>query len=213
VSFELRRACLAENYSLADMHHNFLNMVLDPLVPSSMHTLAVKYNIAVRLWQIAFHILLERLRHAWISRNPDALGYLIDVIEDAYRFYTFLLEDINLATFRTAWLEALGDLARYRMAIAASLVQESSTRKIEKVARIDDDEDEIVPSSGASIGAEVADSWEVEDKETWRTTAKDWYSMGITEKPGEGRLHHHLALLSRDVRGGEGRALYHFVKR
>jgi hypothetical protein len=64
-----------------------------------------------------------------------------------------------------------------------------------------------------SIGAEVAQSWDVEDKETWRTTAMDWYSMGITEKPGEGRLHHHLALLCRDVRGQEGRALHHFVKR
>lgn len=145
-----------------------------------------------------------------MSNQPGSLDVLTDLVYDAYKFYTDLLEDVALINFRTAWIEALGDLARYRMAIASHVVatvKSSSPR----LGRIDEDDEPVV--SGASIGAEVAEAWDVEDKETWRTTARDWYTMGITEKPGEGRLHHHLALLSRDVRGQEGRALHHFAKR
>ena len=196
---------------LADLHHDFLDRVYDPLIPSTYQQLAVKYNIPSRLWQTGFHLILERLRYAWMSSQPSALDLLTDLVYDAYKFYTDLLEDAALLNFRTAWIEALGDLARYRMAIAAHLVSEVKSSVPRKPARIDDDEEPV--SSGASIGAEVAEAWDVEDKETWRTTAREWYTMGITEKPGEGRLHHHLALLSRDVKGQEIRALHHFAKR
>ena len=198
---------------LADLNHMFLDRVYDPLVPSTYQQLAVKYNIPSRLWQTGFHLILERLRHAWMSNQPAALDLLTDLVYDAYQIYTDLLEDSALCNFRTAWIEALGDLARYRMAIASHLVTETETRAeaLAFLGRIDDDEEPAY--SGASIGAEVAEAWDVEDKETWRTTARDWYTMGITEKPGEGRLHHHLALLSRDMRGQECQALHHFAKR
>ena len=179
------------------------------MVPVTFSQLAVKYNIPSRLWQVAFHLILERLRHAWMTSQPTTLDLLTDLVYDAYKFYTDLLEDQALSNFRTAWIEALGDLARYRMAIA-SHVGESSL-SAQQSAPLQEDDEPV--GSGASIGAEVAQSWDVEDKETWRTTARDWYTMGITEKPGEGRLHHHLALLCRDIRGQEGRALHHFTKR
>ncbi|WWC94237.1 hypothetical protein V866_001077 [Kwoniella sp. B9012] len=213
---------IAKHKRLAELHDHFLITLFDPLVPSSYHQLSVKYNIPSRLWQTGFHLLLERLRYAWMSgkghSTATALDFLTDVVYDAYRFYSELLENQALSNFRTAWIEALGDLARYRMTIA-SHVQDppTSTSSRDKLGRIDvpDDEGEEgqrPEPSGASIGAEVAQSWDVEDKETWRTTARDWYNMGINEKPGEGRLHHHLALLCRDVKGQEGRALHHFVK-
>jgi protein SMG6 len=176
---------------LSDLHHEFLVRVFDPLVPSSLHQLTVRYNIPSRLWQSGFHLILERLRHAWMSNQPAALDLLTDLVYDAYKFYTDLLE------------------ARYRMAIASHQASDSKPRQTRPDLKDLDGEAE---SSGASIGAEVAQAWDVEDKETWRTTARDWYSMGITEKPGEGRLHHHLALLSRDIRGQEPRALHHFTK-
>lgn len=201
---------VAMHKELADCHYNFLKLALDPKVPPGLRPLPVKYNIPVRLWQVGFHTILERLRFAWMAHDPVALDFLMDLIYDAYQFYTELLEDQMMSSFRTAWIEALGDLARYRMAVATSLTAEAPKRVRPNNARIDDDEEPL--ASGASIGQEVADTWDVEDKETWRTTARDWYAIGITEKPGEGRLHHHLALLSRDVRGQEGRALYHFVK-
>lgn len=203
---------------LADHHHDFLTRIFDPLVPPSLHQLTVRYNIPSRLWQNGFHLLLERLRHSWMTGHPTALDLLTDFVYDAYKFYTDLLEDVGLIGFRTAWIEALGDLARYRMAIASQLSQESASSGGKGKSRDLFPEPDVGYMSpepehdGASIGAEVAERWNVEDTDTWRQTARDWYSMGITEKPGEGRLHHHLALLARDVPDGEARALHHFTR-
>lgn len=202
---------------LADLHHDFLTRIFDPLVPPSLHQLTVRYNIPSRLWQNGFHLLLERLRLSWMTGNPSALDLLTDFVYDGYKFYTDLLEDVALVGFRTAWIEALGDLARYRMAIASRLSATSAEKgkgKTRQTAHAEDseEEDDKPLADGASIGAEVAERWDVEDTDTWRQTARDWYSMGITEKPGEGRLHHHLALLARDSPDGEGRALHHFVR-
>lgn len=230
---------------LADAHQDFLLISLDPLIPASLHNLPVKYNIPTRLWQAGFHLLLERMRYTWIANAPTTssstvnpqhsrlpqrdvklsarvLDHLTDFIYDAYSFYTNLLEEQHLTNFRTAWLEALGDLARYRMAVAAHVAAaerlenaqavKSQVPPPRQIGRIDEADNSPFPS-GASIGAEVAESWHVEERDTWRITARDWYVMGLAEKPGEGRLHHHLALLCRDVRGEENRALYHFTKR
>lgn len=222
----------------ADAIHDFLSLSLDPLIPASLHTLPVKYNIPTRLWQTGFHLILEKMRYTWIANAPvpankmnplqqgptltprntklsaQVLEHLTDFIYDAYTFYTNLLEEQSLVNFRSAWIEALGDLARYRMAVAAhvAVTETSDAQAKPEMARIDDDDQAPIPS-GASIGAEVAQSWHIEERETWRTTSRDWYFMGLAEKPGEGRLHHHLALLCRDVKGEEGRALYHFMKR
>lgn len=203
---------------LADLHHDFLTRIFDPLVPPSLHQLTVRYNIPSRLWQNGFHLLLERLRHSWMTGHPTALDLLTDFVYDGYKFYTDLLEDVALVGFRTAWIEALGDLARYRMAIARqlSLSTGSGSGKGKGKGRsqehVGGEEGGESRPDGASIGAEVAERWDVEDTDTWRQTAAEWYSMGITEKPGEGRLHHHLALLARDMPEGEGRALHHFTR-
>ena len=200
---------------LADLHHRFLGRVFDPLIPSTFQQLALKYNIPSRLWQVSFHLILERLRLAWMMAQPAALDLLTDLVHDAYRFYTDLLEDQAMVHFRTAWIEALGDLARYRMTIASHVPDgntgAAASKRDSKLSG--DDVDGPPRSDDASIGADVAQTWDIEDKETWRTNAREWYSMGITEKPGEGRLHHHLALLCRDQNGLEGRALHHFAKR
>ena len=204
----------ANRCRLADLHHLFLVRIFDPLIPSTFQQLAVKYNIPSRLWQVSFHLILERLRLAWMTSHPSALDLLTDVVYDAYKFYTDLLEDQAMIHFRTAWIEALGDLARYRMTIASHVSghRDESAQSDDGGDAFGDLEGPPDPSA-ASIGAEVAQSWDVEDKETWRTTAGDWYTIGITEKPGEGRLHHHLALLCRDVPGLESRALHHYAKR
>ena len=200
---------------LADLHHRFLVSVFDPVIPSTFQQLAVKYNIPSRLWQVSFHLILERLRLAWMMGQPAALDLLTDLVHDAYRLYTDLLEDQAMIHFRTAWIEALGDLARYRMTIASHIPDGNSrtAAMTGTMRRYPTMMTRCLRPDDASIGAEVAQSWDIEDKETWRTNAREWYTMGITEKPGEGRLHHHLALLCRDLKGLEGRALHHFAKR
>src|SRR5882762_3707621 len=100
------------------MMHNLLEISLAPSVPASLRNIPTKYNIIIRLWTHAFHKLLESLRRASFS-SFLALEHLQDFIYYAYTFYTGLLEEQTLRTFRSGWLEALGDLARYRMAVAA----------------------------------------------------------------------------------------------
>jgi hypothetical protein len=74
-------------------------------------------------------------------------------------------------------------------------------------ARIDD-------SPSPSVGISAARQMELEpEKERWRNIARDWYSAGLTEQPGNGKLHHHLGLLSREVESEELRGIYHFTKR
>ena len=98
--------------------HNLPEISLAPSVPASLRNIPTKYNIIIRLWTHAFHKLLESLRRASFT-SVLALEHLQDFIYYAYTFYTGLLEEQTLQTFRAGWLEALGDLARYRMAVAA----------------------------------------------------------------------------------------------
>lgn len=103
---------------LAEIIHNLLEISLAPSVPASLRNIPTKYNIIVRLWTYAFHKLLESLRRASFT-SPLALEHLQDFIYYSYTFYTGLLEEPTLNSFKSGWLEALGDLARYRMAVAA----------------------------------------------------------------------------------------------
>ncbi|KAM6500746.1 hypothetical protein JOM56_003760 [Amanita muscaria] len=110
---------VADHKKLADIIHELLLISLAPTVPASLRQIPTKYNIIVRLWTFAFHRLLESLRRASFT-SPVALEHLQDFIYYAYTFYTSLLEnETTLKDFKTGWLEALGDLARYRMAVAA----------------------------------------------------------------------------------------------
>ncbi|PFH52354.1 hypothetical protein AMATHDRAFT_74154 [Amanita thiersii Skay4041] len=111
---------IADHKKLADTIHELLIISLSPSVPASLRHIPTKYNIIVRLWTYAFHKLLESLRRASFT-SPVALEHLQDLIYYAYSFYTSLLEDTTLQSFKNGWLEALGDLARYRMAVAAMM--------------------------------------------------------------------------------------------
>lgn len=91
---------------------------IGPFVPPSLRIIPTKYNIVVHLWTYAFHKLLESLRHTAFA-SPLALEHLQDFIYYAYIFYTGLFEEPILVSFISAWLEALGDLAWYWMAVAA----------------------------------------------------------------------------------------------
>lgn len=217
---------------LAEAHFQFLQMALDGRLPPSHQSMPQKYNTPSRLWQHGFHLLLERLRHAMplvaskednLVSTDNLLDYLIDFIQYAYIYYTALLEEHSMAVFRPVWLEQLGDLARYRMAVAG-LVNRLAAISVEPghelsqgrvahlasaipAARIDDNES---AQDEASIGGAALNDWEVDDAAIWKTTAIDWYGKGLNETPGTGRLHHYLALLSK---GDDLRTLYHFCRR
>ena len=154
------------------------------------------------------------------------LEHLQDFIYYAYIFYTGLLEDPTLVSFKSGWLEALEALAWYRMAVAAIVndggrgqggltvkavseaaadLNESSEEKSDSAKSISDaPAARIDDSPSPSIGLAAARLLEVEpEKEQWRNIARDWYAAGIAKQPGTGKLHHHLGLLSREVEGEE----------
>ena len=103
---------------MAESIHNLLEISLSPSVLPSLCIIPSKYNIIVCLWTYAFHKLLKSLYLAAFA-IPLALEHLQDFICYVYIFYIGLLEDPTLVSFKSGWLEALGDLAWYRMAVVA----------------------------------------------------------------------------------------------
>ncbi|KAJ7219067.1 hypothetical protein GGX14DRAFT_589783 [Mycena pura] len=229
---------IADHKELAETIHNLLLISLAPSVPASLRNIPTKYNIIIRLWSFAFHKLLESLRRASFT-SALALEHLQDFIYYAYTFYTGLLEDPTLNPFKSGWLEALGDLARYKMAVAAMVVSGADSGMALTTDAVSAAGTSADPSAGLlsppatpaaksvsdapaariddspspSVGVAAARLLDVEpEKECWRIIARDWYGMGIADQPGHGKLHHHLGLLSREVEREELRGVYHFVK-
>ncbi|KAJ7349482.1 hypothetical protein DFH08DRAFT_778758 [Mycena albidolilacea] len=231
---------IQDHKELAEIIHNLLEISLAPSVPASLRNIPTKYNIITRLWTFAFHKLLESLRRASFTSDL-ALEHLQDFIYYAYTFYTGLLEEPTLNPFKSGWLEALGDLARYKMAVAAMVVgsadsgialtadavsaagtSSDSAKPVDSLAPpampapksvSDAPAARIDDSPSPSIGVAAARLLDVEpDKERWRCIARDWYGSGIADQPGHGKLHHHLGLLSREVEREELRGVYHFCK-
>jgi hypothetical protein len=63
------------------------------------------------MWKHGIHAFLEVLRH----RRPNSQEYMLAFIYLAYQMMSLLLETVP--GFTDTWIECLGDLARYRMAI------------------------------------------------------------------------------------------------
>lgn len=64
-----------------------------------------------RMWRHGIHSFLELLRH----RLPDSLDHMLAFVYLAYSMMALLMESVP--SFVETWIECLGDLARYRMAI------------------------------------------------------------------------------------------------
>lgn len=99
------------------MIYNLLEISLAPSVPASLRNIPTKYNVIIRLWTHGFYKLLESLYHSLLTstltiEHPQIIYY-------TYTFYTDLLVEQTLRTFRPRWLEALDDLTRYCMGVAA----------------------------------------------------------------------------------------------
>lgn len=200
--------------------HSFLTLTLSPQVPVSFHQYPTSYNIPSRLWTNAFHRILESLRRA-SSASPIALEHLSDLISYAYNFYASLYENPILEQYRLGWLEALGDLARYRMAVSAHMAtapfgERLSGLPIHNKGLVipNDSKSGINDSQNPSVGPAAASALDIEpEREIWRKTARYWYAEALKDVPISGRLHHHLGVVSREGDNEELRAVYHFSKR
>lgn len=219
------------------MIHNLLRLTLAHNVPVSLRAVPEKYNLIMRLWLHGFHRPLENLRRCAFNNSIVALEHLQDFIYYAYTFYSCLFEEENLSVYRSSWVESLGDLARYRMAVSELVTSKTfhpvslTQSAVSQVADISDgatmsvsaddtkasqiSDNPVLPKGNSpSVGVEAARAMELlPEREKWRNIAREWYSNGLIEYPGTGRLHHHMGFLCKEFGEGEElRGLYHFIK-
>lgn len=97
--------------TLLHEHHDFFLASQHPSASPALSKLAAKYRMPARMWRHGIHAFLEVLRH----RLPESLDHMLAFIYIAYSMMALLYETVS--TFENTWIECLGDLGRYRMAI------------------------------------------------------------------------------------------------
>ena len=111
LSDEQWQALIALHRTLLHEHHDFFLASQHPSSSPALRRLAVKYAMPARMWRHGIHSFLELLRH----RLPDSLDHMLAFVYLAYSMMALLMESVP--SFEETWIECLGDLARYRMAI------------------------------------------------------------------------------------------------
>ncbi|KAJ5255838.1 hypothetical protein N7505_010989 [Penicillium chrysogenum] len=97
--------------TLLYQHHDFFLASQHPSAGPVLKDLADKYAMPARMWRYGVYSFLELL----LQMLPGSMEYMLDFIYLSYSMITLLLESVT--DFRGTWIECLGDLARYRMAV------------------------------------------------------------------------------------------------
>ncbi|KAK4659940.1 hypothetical protein QC762_114730 [Podospora pseudocomata] len=105
------QALIALHRTLLHEHHDFFLASQHPSASPALRRLASKYAMPARMWRHGIHSFLELLRH----RLPASLEHMLMFIYLAYSMMALLYETVP--AFEDTWIECLGDLGRYRMAI------------------------------------------------------------------------------------------------
>jgi hypothetical protein len=105
------QALIALHRTLLHEHHDFFLASQHPSASLALQRLASKYSMPARMWRHGIHSFLELLRH----RLPASLEHMLTFIYLAYSMMALLFETVP--AFEDTWIECLGDLGRYRMAI------------------------------------------------------------------------------------------------
>lgn len=105
------QALIALHRTLLHEHHDFFLASQHPSASAALRRLASKYAMPARMWRHGIHSFLELLRH----RLPASLEHMLTFIYLAYSMMALLYETVP--AFEDTWIECLGDLGRYRMAI------------------------------------------------------------------------------------------------
>ena len=111
LSNEKWQALIALHRTLLYEHHDFFLASQHPSAGPALTRLAAQYTMPARMWRHGIHSFLEVLRH----RLPDSLDHMLAFIYIAYSMMALLYETVT--AFEDTWIECLGDLGRYRMAI------------------------------------------------------------------------------------------------
>lgn len=105
------QALIALHRTLLHEHHDFFLASQHPSASPPLRRLASKYAMPARMWRHGIHSFLELLRH----RLPASLEHMLTFLYLAYSMMALLYETVP--DFEDTWIECLGDLGRYRMAI------------------------------------------------------------------------------------------------
>ncbi|KAI6855224.1 hypothetical protein KC323_g8449 [Hortaea werneckii] len=146
------QALVALHRTLLYEHYDFLMATQHPFATDELKSLPARYCMPARMWKHAIHSFLEVLRH----RRPDSHEYMLAFVYLTYQMMALLLETVP--TFEDTWVECLGDLARYRMAI---------------------EEDRDLYSHWAG----VASSWYIKATDKHPEAGRLYHHLGILERP------------------------------
>ncbi|KAJ3531756.1 hypothetical protein NMY22_g8019 [Coprinellus aureogranulatus] len=183
---EIRHQERAEGERHANTIRRLLRHIMSPTLGGALNHIPRPYNLPGRLWALSFHALLETLRQASFS-SAVAFDLVQDRLQHAYAFYHELLLDKPLLPFKSAWLEALGDLCRYRAAFAATCAVRMR-------------------------GAGLDDSVMSREIRMWKEEAEEWYLASLRETPENGKLHFCIGLLLDGDEARVLRFLFHLTK-
>lgn len=113
LSNEQWQALIHLHKTLLHEHHDFFLASQHPSASPALSDLAGRYSMPYRMWRHAIYAFLEVLRH----RLPESRDHMLAFIYIAYSMMALLYETVP--TFENTWVECLGDLGRYRMAVEA----------------------------------------------------------------------------------------------
>ncbi|EEU43683.1 uncharacterized protein NECHADRAFT_45375, partial [Fusarium vanettenii 77-13-4] len=105
------QALIALHRTLLHEHHDFFLASQHPSASPALRRLASKYAMPARMWRHGIHSFLELLSH----RSPASLEHMLTFLYLAYSIVSLLYATVP--AFEDTWIECLGGLGRYRMAI------------------------------------------------------------------------------------------------
>jgi hypothetical protein len=120
VSFDHWQALVALHRTLLHEHHDFFLASQQSSASPLLRRLAAKYSMPIRMWKHSTHWFLELPRH----KLPDSKDYMLAFIHLVSQMMA-LYETIPV--FEDTWIECLGDLGRYRMAIEDEDIRDRRT--------------------------------------------------------------------------------------
>ncbi|EPE25308.1 TPR-like protein [Glarea lozoyensis ATCC 20868] len=214
------QALIALHRTLLHEHHDFFLASQHPSASPALRRLASKYAMPARMWRHGIHSFLELLRH----RLPASLDHMLAFIYLAYSMMALLYETVP--AFKDTWIECLGDLGRYRMAIEDDDIGDGEAWS--GVARLLRNR---LPASPEHMLAFIylaysmmalvyepvpafENTWieclgdlgryrmaieddDIRDRELWSGLTRHCYSTASDKVPTTGRLYHYLAILAR----------------
>ncbi|KAG7402699.1 Telomerase-binding protein EST1A [Fusarium oxysporum f. sp. rapae] len=111
------QALIALHRTLLHEHHDFFLASQHPSASPALRRLASKYAMPARMWRHGIHSFLELLRH----RLPASREHMLTFLILAYQMMALLYETVT--AYEDTWIECLGDISRYRMAIEDDDIQ------------------------------------------------------------------------------------------